>query len=93
MAKIGVYVCSCDEKIKDNLDIDAILEHARGLSDVVKAVHHEHLCAEDGLKSINEDIKNGTIDRVVVAGCTPITHEKFIGDAVEDAAAQAAKDE
>ncbi len=85
MEKIGVYVCSCDGKIGDNLDINAVVEHVKKLPHVAKVEHHVHLCNEEGLNLIAEDIKNGEVDKIVIAGCTPITHEKYIGDAIEKA--------
>jgi heterodisulfide reductase subunit A len=84
MGKIGVYVCSCNEELKSKLDLEAIIDHAKGLPNVVNSFQHEHLCSNDGLNQITEDIKSGAIDRVVVAGCTPITNEKFIVDALEE---------
>ncbi len=78
MIKIGVYVCSCDGSYKDSLDLERIVEYARNLPDVAKVTSHDHFCKNDGLELIKEDIKNHEIERVVMAGCTPINYERFI---------------
>ncbi len=84
MGSIGVYVCSCNDELKDKIDLEELTNHAKGLPNVVKSVQHEHLCNNDGLKQIIDDLTNKTIDRVVVAGCSPITNEKFIADVLEE---------
>jgi len=85
MAKIGVYVCLCDGDIAEAMDTDALVKHAQDLPDVERVEPIDHLCSAEGLGVMVEDVKNETVDRVVVAGCTPITHEGFIGDALEEA--------
>jgi heterodisulfide reductase subunit A len=82
---VGVYICSCDGELAKNLDLKDIVEHTNGLSNVANSLFHEHLCSDEGLNQITEDIKTGVVDRVVVAGCTPITNEKFIVDSLEEA--------
>jgi heterodisulfide reductase subunit A len=85
MGTVGVYVCSCKGELASNLDIDALIEHSKGLPNVENSQFHEHLCSNEGLNLITDDIKNGVVDRVVLAGCTPITNENFIVDALEEA--------
>jgi heterodisulfide reductase subunit A len=84
MGNIGVYICSCNDDLKNKLDLDELTNHAQGLSNVVKSVQHDHLCNNDGLNLIIDDLSNEIIDRVVVAGCTPITNERFIAGALEE---------
>jgi len=85
MAKIGVFVCSCDEGMNEKLDIDSIIEYAKGLPDVVKVVRNDHICGGDGLSVVTEALEKEEIDHVVIAGCSPITYEKFIADNLEEA--------
>jgi heterodisulfide reductase subunit A len=84
MGNIGVYICSCKEDMKNKLDLDKIISFSKNLPNVTKSISHEYLCGQDGLNLIKEDIKSGEVDRVVVAGCTPITNEIFIANALED---------
>ncbi|MEE9119472.1 MAG: FAD-dependent oxidoreductase, partial [Calditrichia bacterium] len=83
--KIGVYVCSCDGSFKKSIDIEPIIKYVKNLSDVVKAEQYKHLCKEDELEIIKEDIRNEVVDRVVVAGCTPSTYEDIFSYMLEDA--------
>jgi heterodisulfide reductase subunit A len=85
MVRIGVYVCLCDGTYKDSMDLDKIIEYTRNLPEVVKVTSHDHFCKNDGLDLIKEDITNQTIDRVVMAGCTPINYERFIASTLEEA--------
>lgn len=83
--KIGVYVCSCDGSFKKSIDIEPIITYVKNLSDVVKSEQYKHLCKEDELEIIKEDIRNEVVDRVVVAGCTPSTYEDIFSYILEDA--------
>ncbi|UCE75107.1 MAG: CoB--CoM heterodisulfide reductase iron-sulfur subunit A family protein [Methanomassiliicoccales archaeon] len=83
--KIGVYVCSCNGSFEKSIDIEPIIDHVRNFPDVVKVEHYKHLCEEEELEQIKEDIKNEIVDRVVVAGCTPSTHEDIMGNILEEA--------
>jgi heterodisulfide reductase subunit A len=75
MARIGVFVCHCGLNIASTIDIEKVVEFARGLPDVVVAEHNLYSCSEEGLGSIRNSIEKNELDRVVVAACTPRTHE------------------
>lgn len=85
MAKIGVYVCHCGENIKGAVNIQEVLDFAKTLPEVVIAKDYQFMCSDPGQNLIKEDIKKGLIDRVVVAACTPRTHEPIFRKALEEA--------
>lgn len=83
--KIGVYVCKCGPNIGDKVDVDAIIEDTKRIDDVTTAKSHNLLCSEEGLKFLNEEIKNEKLSRVVIAACTPKMYEQKFMSVCEEA--------
>jgi heterodisulfide reductase subunit A len=83
--RIGVFVCHCGANIGGFLDVPAVAEYASTLPHVIHAEHNLYSCAEDGLASIRTAIKEQNLNRVVVASCTPRTHEPLFRQACEEA--------
>lgn len=75
MAKVGVYVCHCGSNIAGVIDVAAVRDFAEELPDVVIARLNLFMCSDSGQEMIKQDIRDGLVDRVVVAACTPRTHE------------------
>ncbi len=73
--RIGVLVCSCGANIGGVLDVEALAEYARSIPDVVAAETSMFACAETGQDQVVELIKENDLNRVIVASCTPRTHE------------------
>ena len=73
--RIGVFICHCGTNIGGIVDVPAVVAYARTLPNVVCAEGNLYTCSEDGLSSIRDMIKEHDLDRVVVASCTPRTHE------------------
>ncbi len=85
MAKIGVYVCHCGENIAGVVDVEAVRAFAEKLPGVTVARSYLFMCSDPGQELIKKDIQEGLVDRVVVAACTPRTHEPIFRKAVESA--------
>ncbi|WP_347488483.1 CoB--CoM heterodisulfide reductase iron-sulfur subunit A family protein [Desulfoscipio sp. XC116] len=85
MSRIGVYVCHCGENIAGSVDVGQVVGFAATLPDVVVAREYLFMCSDPGQELIRKDIEAGMVDRVVVAACTPRTHEPIFRKAVEDA--------
>ena len=83
MPRIGVFVCHCGHNIAATVNIEKVVEFAKGLPDVVIVDHNLYSCSEEGLSSIRESIEKNKLDRVVVAACTPRTHEPLFRKACE----------
>lgn len=75
MPKIGVYVCHCGTNIAGVVDVEALRAYAEDLPDVAVSRRTLFLCSNTGKEMIKEDFEAGKIDRVVVAACTPRTHQ------------------
>ncbi len=83
--RIGVFTCRCGTNIAGFLDAEEVTEYASGLPNVVFATSNLYACAEDGMSAIKDAIKKHDLNRVVVASCTPRTHEPLFRAACEEA--------
>lgn len=73
--RIGVFLCHCGSNIAGVLDMEKLEEYAKTLANVVFVERNLYTCSEPGLKAIREAIAKQKLDRVVVAACSPRTHE------------------
>ncbi|MCL6639304.1 MAG: CoB--CoM heterodisulfide reductase iron-sulfur subunit A family protein [Firmicutes bacterium] len=85
MPKVGVYLCHCGENIAGAVNIEEARKFAESLPGVTVAKNYLFMCSDPGQEMIGEDIRNGLVDRVVVAACTPRTHEPIFRRALEAA--------
>jgi heterodisulfide reductase subunit A len=83
--RIGVFVCHCGVNIGGFVDVPNVAEYAKTLPNVVHAENNLYTCADDGLKSIKEAIKEHNLNRVIVASCTPRTHAPLFMRICEEA--------
>jgi heterodisulfide reductase subunit A len=75
LPRIGVFICHCGSNIAGVLDIDLLKIYATGLADVVYTEDLLFACAESTQRSIQDSIIQNRLNRVVIAACTPRTHE------------------
>lgn len=83
--RVGVFVCHCGSNIASVVDIDDVVKYTRELPNVVFADHAVYVCADDSQNVIKEKILEHRLNRVVVASCTPRTHEPIFRDTLRDA--------
>jgi len=83
--KVGVYVCHCGVNIGGVVDIDAVVEYAKSLPNVVIARDYKYYCSDPGQQIIQDDIKEAGVNRIVVAACSPRLHEPTFRRCVEEA--------
>ena len=83
--KVGVYICYCGGNISDQVDVEKVREQMERLPEVAVARTNMFMCSDPGQEMIMEDLKNGTIDRVVVASCAPSLHETTFRSAISRA--------
>jgi heterodisulfide reductase subunit A len=79
---VGVYICYCGGNISDHVDVEAVRARVAKLPEVAVARTNMFMCSDPGQEMIMEDLKNGTIDRVVVASCAPSLHEATFRGAI-----------
>ena len=83
--RVGVFVCHCGSNIGGVVDVPSVAEYAKTLPGVVHAEDDLYMCADDGLKAVQNGIKEHNLNRVVVASCTPRTHGPLFQSTCEEA--------
>jgi heterodisulfide reductase subunit A len=83
--RIGVFVCHCGTNIAGFLDVPDIVEYAKTLPDVVLVEDNLFSCSQDTQEQITLVIKEQNLNRIVVAACTPRTHEPLFQETVLNA--------
>ncbi|MEW5768425.1 MAG: FAD-dependent oxidoreductase [bacterium] len=83
--RIGVFICHCGINIGGVVDIPSVVEYAKTLANVVYAENNLYTCSEDTQKKIKEKVKEERLNRVIVASCTPRTHEPLFRETCRDA--------
>jgi heterodisulfide reductase subunit A len=78
--RVGVFVCHCGANIGRVVDVPSVVEYASTLDDVVHAQESIFACSTDNAKQIADTIREKGLNRVVVAACTPRTHEPLFRD-------------
>jgi heterodisulfide reductase subunit A len=83
--RIGVFVCHCGFNIGGVIDVPEVVEYSKTLPNVVCAKENLYMCSSAGLNLIKQSIKKDQLNRVIVASCTPATHEPLFRKACEEA--------
>jgi heterodisulfide reductase subunit A len=73
--RVGVMVCHCGINIAGVLDVDELSRSAAAIPDVVAAQTHLFACSATGQDELVDLIREHNLNRVVIAACTPRTHE------------------
>jgi len=83
--RIGVFVCHCGINIGGVVDVPDVKEYARSLSNVVFVDENLFTCSQDTQQIIREKIEEHNLNRVVVASCSPRTHEPLFQETLREA--------
>jgi heterodisulfide reductase subunit A len=83
--RIGVFICHCGINIGAYVKVPDVVEYAKQLPNVVHAERNLFTCSEEGISAIKRGIKEHNLNRVLVASCTPRTHEPLFRAACEEA--------
>ncbi len=84
MARVGVFVCHCGTNIAGTVDVKHVAEELAGQRDVVIARDYKYMCSDPGQNIIKEYIRLYHLDRVVVASCSPLLHERTFQNTVKE---------
>jgi len=82
--RIGAFICSCGTNIAGTVNVKEVVEFAKSLPGVVHVENTIYTCSADSLKLIQERVKELNLNRVVVASCTPRTHEPLFRDTIRE---------
>jgi heterodisulfide reductase subunit A2 len=83
--RTGVFVCDCGSNIAGVVDVPEVVEYAGKLKHVVVADQGRWSCSVDYITRLQDLIKEYGVNRVVIASCTPRTHEPLFKRAVKEA--------
>ncbi len=82
--RIGVFVCHCGTNIAGVVNVPTVVEYAKMLPSVVYAENNLYTCSNDTQERIKEKITQHNLNRVVVASCTPRTHEPLFRNTLQE---------
>jgi len=83
--RIGVFICDCGSNIAGHLDCAEVTRYASTLPGVVYAKENLYTCSEAGIGEIMNGIKENDLSRVVVASCSPRTHQPLFSSSCAQA--------
>jgi heterodisulfide reductase subunit A len=83
-ARVGVFVCHCGANIGRVVDVPSVVEYSKTLDNVVHAEEGLFVCSTDAAEQISKTIQEKGLNRVVVAACTPRTHEPLFRDTLRE---------
>ena len=83
--RIGVFVCHCGSNIAGVVNVPEVVEYAKTLPNVVYADNNLYTCSNDTQDGIKKKIAEHNLNRVVVASCTPRTHEPLFRNTLAEA--------
>ena len=82
--RVGVFACHCGANIGRVVDIPSLVEYSEGLDNVAHAEEGLFICSTDAAAGIADTIREKNLNRVVVAACTPRTHEPLFRDTLRE---------
>jgi heterodisulfide reductase subunit A-like polyferredoxin len=83
--RIGVFVCHCGTNISSTVKIDDVVASLKGQPGVAFVTNTIYACAQDSQESMKQIIKEQKLNRIVVASCTPRTHEPLFQETIREA--------
>ncbi len=82
--RVGVFACHCGANIGRVVDIPSLVEYSKTLDHVAHAEEGLFICSTDAAEQISKTIREKGLNRVVVAACTPRTHEPLFRDTLRE---------
>jgi len=83
--RIGVFVCHCGTNIAGVVDVEEVAAYAATLPQVVHVTRNLFTCAQDTQDLMGQQIREKGLNRIVVAACTPRTHEMLFRKTLKSA--------
>ena len=83
--RLGVFVCHCGMNIGSVVDVEQVVKSIANQPNVVLATHTMFTCSDTSLSNIKDMIREHRLNRIVVASCTPRTHEPLFRETLREA--------
>lgn len=82
---IGVFICHCGRNIAQTVDVEKVVEAVKDLPNVGHAENMIYACAPDSQEKLKNLVKEKNLNRILVASCSPRTHEPLFQETIRDA--------
>jgi len=82
--RVGVFICHCGNNIAGVIDVAALADYAAGLPGVVHVERNLFACSPDSQQMIQQTIARLGMNRVVVAACSPRSHEPLFRETLKE---------
>jgi heterodisulfide reductase subunit A len=83
--RIGFYACHCGTNIASMVDVERVVKYTAALPNVVVSRTYKYMCSDPGQDLIQQDVRENQLNRVVVAACSPLLHERTFRNATAKA--------
>ncbi len=83
--RVGAIICRCGSNIGGFLDVPSVVEYAKKLPGVVFAEERLYACSQDAQEWIRQVVEEHDLNRLVVASCTPRTHQPLFRETLRSA--------
>jgi heterodisulfide reductase subunit A len=83
--RVGVFVCSCGINIAGVVDVKAVMDYAATLPNVAYVENNLFTCSQDTQDKMAQVIREQGLNRIVVAACSPRTHEPLFQETLKAA--------
>jgi len=82
--RIGVIICNCNTEISNIININALQNYIEKITNVVSVKIFNNLCLERNFEKITNWIKENFLNKIVIAACSPKTHQHVFERIFED---------
>lgn len=83
--RIGVFVCNCGANIGSVVSVPEVVAYAERLPYVVYTQENLFSCSQDAQERLKQMIREHRLNRVVLAACSPRTHEPLFRQTLQEA--------
>jgi len=82
--RIGVFVCHCGINIGGVVKVSEVIEFAKTLKGVAYVEENLYTCSQDTQEKIKKAVQEHHLNRVIVASCSPRTHEPLFQETIRE---------
>ena len=83
--RIGIFVCHCGSNIASVVDVEELEKYAQTIPGVVHVERNLYTCSQDTQEKMKEIVEEKNLNRIIVASCTPRTHEPLFQETLRQA--------
>jgi len=84
ISRVGVIICNCNNEILKIIDTKLLENYISKLKNVVSVKVFNNLCQTKNFDKIANWVKNNFINKIVIAACSPKTHQHLFENIFQD---------